>query len=135
MAASHIDAWDLFNRKLSAFLGDLRPLVGTVPEYAVASSSVRMLAQMEPRKNQELFDAYVAQPYEERIIAKDEAFFLEHDETALGGGADNVGVVQLLRQVWQGLSAADKDAVWAHLQVLVVLNRRCRTARSAQRAP
>ncbi len=124
-----MDAWELFNRKLDAFVSDVRPLVGHMPEYTTAASSIRLLASLEPRKNQDLFDTFVARPYEDRILARDEAFFMDHAD--LGAGASNAGVVQLLKNVWaQSLAPQDKDAVWAHLQVLIVLNRRCKAARS-----
>ena len=115
----------LFNRKLVEFFLDLKPVIGGLPEYAVALSSVKMLQNVDERKNQAMFDAYVARPYGPRILASDVTFFLSTEY----GGAGNMGVVQLVKDAWQGMSDADKDAVWAHLKVLMVLNDRCNAAK------
>lgn len=127
-----MDPHDLFNRKLSEFAAAVKPLVGHLPEYALLVSSIKWLTQFEPHRNQHLFDQVVASLYEERIIAKDEAFFLSP------GSLDyhqSPGLVDLLRSVWtSSLTDADKQAVWAHLQVLVVLNRRCKAASGAAAA-
>lgn len=116
---------DLFNRKLLDFIADLKPIIGTLPEYGVASASAKLMSQVDEKKNQQFFDRYVAS-FEPSILSRDESFFLRRDFDA-GVGQEGVGVVQLLQGVWGGLSAEEKDAVWSHLQVLLVLNRRCKS--------
>ena len=123
--AGGVDQFELFNSKLREFISDMRPLIGTLPEYKLAMGAVQTV---EPRKNQQMFDTFVAMPYEEHIVNKNAEFFMK--DAALGGEG-NGPLVALLRSLWTTkLSDADKDAVWQHLQVLVVLNRRCRAARA-----
>ena len=112
---------DLFNRKLIDFLADLRPVIGTLPEYSLALASAKMIAAADVRQNQIMFDSFVAAPFEEKITTRDESFFMKEytDPT-------NVGMVQLLKAAWSTMQPSDHDAVWSHLQVLVVLNRRCK---------
>lgn len=129
------DPFDLFNRKLTDFVADLHPVIGHMSEYAFVSSCVKWCIQFDPRKNQEFFDRYVMAPYEDRIMRRDEQFFLND---SLGGYSEDMnvgGVVQLIKQVWAtNMSDADRSAVWAHLHVLAVLNRHCRDARARARA-
>lgn len=123
-----MDAWDLFNRKLDAFVADVRPLIGHLPEYSAAQSSVRLLASIDPRKNQEVFNRAIASKYEAQILANDETFFLSASDLT---SAKHSGIVALVRDIWGAqLADADKAAIWAHLHVLVALNRRCVAARA-----
>lgn len=127
-----MDPWDLFNRKLDAFVSDVRPLIGHLPEYTAAQSSVRLLASIDPRKNQEVFNRAIASKYEAQILAKDETFFLSASDLT---SAKHSGIVALVREIWGAqLAEHDKDAVWAHLHVLVALNRRCVAARPSSSA-
>ena len=114
-----VSAHCMFNRKLIDFITDLKPVIGHMQEYSLALSSVKMLDKIDEHKNQAMFDHYIATPYHQRIDACDDAFFL---------GQDNIGVMHLLKTVWSGMPQQDKDAVWAHLRVLLVLNRRCKSA-------
>ena len=126
--ASILDAtspFELFNRKLEDFVDDLHPVIGHLPEYKLVSSGIKWLSQYDAQKNQQLFDKYVLEYYENRIMQRDEAFFLSSDNY----GYQDMNLVQLLKSVWAtSLTPNDKNAVWGHMQVLTVLSRRCREA-------
>jgi hypothetical protein len=122
MATAAVSACTLFNRKLIDFIADLKPIIGHVSEYSVVSASAKLMSQLDERKNQQFFDQYVAGPYEAKIAARDSAFFMAEDYD----GVDDLGLVQLLKRTWSSLSPDDQVAVWDHLQVLLVLNRRCK---------
>ena len=112
---------ELFNRKLIDFLTDLCPVIGKLPEYSLALASAKMIAVADVRQNQLMFDSFVAVPFDEKITARDESFFMtEYTDPT------NVGMVQLLKVAWSTMQDSDHEAVWSHLQVLVVLNRRCK---------
>ena len=117
------DTCDLFNRALIAFIADLRPLLGHRPEYALADTTAKMLANMNPVRNQQLFGRHVVEPYGDRIVARDETFFMQ---TTSYEGLQDPGIVELIKGVWGGLHAQDRAAVWAHLGTLVALGRRAR---------
>ena len=124
-AALHISHHELFNRKLRDFMDDLKPIIGHLPEFSLVSKSVLLLANLEPKKNQELFNFFIAQPYEARVMSRDENFFLERGDQLCTEAGGSAGLMPMLRQVWSSLLPADREAVWAHMQVLLVLNRRC----------
>ena len=119
-----VSPWRMFNLKLNDFIADLKPIIGHLPEYSVLQASTKVMANLDEKTNQNFFNQYVAEAYAERIVASDESFFLKssYDEFS------NVGVVHLLKNAWTTLAETDKAAVWAHLQVLIVLNRRCLAA-------
>lgn len=120
MAASHSDNIALFNNKLLDFVDDLGCVIGHVPEYKLIATSAKFMAQFQEAQNQSVFDRYVARPYGALIRDKDEAFLMDEKYTDASGG-----VVALLKGVWGTLAAEDKESIWAHLHVLLVLNERC----------
>lgn len=130
-----------FNEKLLDFLEDLKPLLSALPAYTLVSSSVKWVCQFDPVKNYELFHKHVMIPYGDRISRRDENFFMEdltvpisiegnnNTNNSNGGG---MGIVNLLRNLWKTqLNDADKTAVWAHLEVLQILCKRCVQAQIA----
>jgi hypothetical protein len=121
-----VPTYEIFNRPLIDFIADLRPIIGHLPEYGLALSSAKWMAQFDESRNQRIFDLHVASKFESHIEEKNEEVFLQSSYSEFGG--NQVGFVQLLKGVWSKLSHENKDAVWAHLRVLIVLNRRCRAA-------
>lgn len=114
---------DLFGRKLLDFAEDVQPLIGHMPAYTLVTSGIKWMCNFDPQKNVDLFKDYVAKPYGSRIESKDESFFLTAE---LGSSGHENTLVDMIRNVWTiGLTAQDKEAVWAHLQVLLLLSRRC----------
>ena len=111
----------LFNNKLMDFLDDIKSIVGHLPEYAVLTSSVKFLSNFQEEQNSIMFDRYVVVPYGDQIKARDEAFML-------GQSYNDSGVVAMLKSVWCSLSEPDRESVWAHMHVLLVLALRCRAS-------
>lgn len=124
MSSSSKCPWTLFNRKLLDFIDDLQSVLGHVSEFTMFASTARLLSQIQPRQNQDIFDRFVATPYGAMIASKDEAFLLEEDFSTVAGSGSN-GIVSLLKSVWRSLPPEDRDSIWAHMQVLVVINDRC----------
>lgn len=116
----------LFNRKLIDMLEDLASSFPMVPEFAMAiTPPARMLLNMDPKQGQRMFNEYVALPYESHILARDEAFLLAREDFGPCGANVNGDIVIMIKSVWRGASPADREAIWQHLHVLILLNRRC----------
>lgn len=110
----------MFNNKLEEFIDDLGSILGHISEYKMIKASAKLMSNLQPTQNQLVFDQYVAQPYGAFITTKDEAFFLEEKYTDVSGG-----VVSLLKNVWSQLCADDKESIWNHMKILLILNQRC----------
>lgn len=122
-------AFQLFNRKLIDMLEDLASCFPSVTEFSMAlSPPARMLLTMDPRHGQQMFSTFVVRPYENHIMSKDEAFLM-NQESFGPKGLVGVDIVNLIKRVWREASARDKDAIWRHLHVLIVLSRRCDLSR------
>lgn len=120
-SSSAANVFQVFNNKLIDFVDDLKGAIGHLPEYSLISSSATFLAKFQERQNYAMFDRYIAQPYGESILARDEAFLLTQNYSNSNGG-----IVDLIKGVWKDLPAGDRESVWAHLHVLLVLAARCR---------
>ena len=116
----HPCPFTLFNNKLVDFLDDLKGVIGHLPEYSLMASSARFLAQFQLRQNHELFARYVVEPYGASIMARDESFLLGESF-----GMSGASVVTLIKSVWGGLDASDRDSIWSHMHVLMFLSKRC----------
>lgn len=125
-----MDAQTLFNRKFFEMMEALASAYPTVTEFAFACSpATRLLVTMDPTQPRTIFDEYVAKKFETQIIARDDAFFLSHADygPSLGSNQHAPDIVSLIKRVWQNASDADHDAIWQHLHVLLILNKRCTT--------
>lgn len=123
----------MFNRKLTDLLEDLAACFPSVPEFAVAvSPPARMLLNIDPLHGQMMFHKFIALPYESFILAKDETFIMK--QTQFGPMATDA--VNNIKRAWMQAPLLDQEAVWKHLHVLIILNRRCIAAAStASHAP
>jgi hypothetical protein len=109
----------LFNNKLADFVDDLRPLIQDMPEYTMLRAAVDLMARVQPTQNHNLFVRYVMNNYRDRIMVRDEGFFLNnaYDEIA-----DGVSIVSVLKRFWSKFSETDKHSIWGHLGVLVAIS-------------
>lgn len=109
----------MFNNSLMDFLKDLQPLLSHLSEFGMIFNSVKFLSKVEPEKNQQVFNQYIASVYSDKILDKNESFFMDESYDA------NAQLVNLLKTMWGKLNEQDREMVWQHLHVLLVLNRRC----------
>jgi len=65
-------------------------------------------------------------PYGDRIIDKDEAFFLEEaDYSKMAGDLQDAEcVINKVKTVYRGLNESDRAVVWKYMRVLVMLSRK-----------
>ena len=112
----------LFDRSLLDFINALAPLIGHLPLHGAVAASVKLLSRVDEGRNAEFFDRYVARKYEAKILARDESFLLAEPFAESEDGE----IVQLLKATWRTLTPEEKDAIWQHMQVLIVLCRGCR---------
>lgn len=128
MAADHAE---LFNRKLTEFLDDLEAIgIDRLPDYALFKTSTSLLMTVDKRRPAAMFCDYIATPYEQYIVARDDKFFLADSFTHPHGG--NTSIVDMIKQMWATLQPANQDAIWSHLQVLTVLAKRARATYDSQ---
>ena len=119
-----IDPHGLFNMKFEEFLDDL---IETYPDEADLQAMRKMLDWtvkiMGPNVPQEMFNSCVAIPFGEKIMNKNESFFLE--ECVYDPKYADINIVNKLKSKWKVLNADNKEVVWKYLHVLMIINKKC----------
>jgi hypothetical protein len=124
MSSTYIEC---FNNKLDEFLKDL---VSTFPEMndiKVLRNGLQLAKTIDPKLPQSVFNEHVVDVYEQRILDKDENFFLEEEchNIANKHGLD-LDIMSKLKDIWTQLDKDNKEVIWKYLHVLVLLNRKCK---------
>ena len=125
MAANNLT---MFNRKLIEFLNDLCLCCPEVGSFSMLSTAVGVGIKVDPTAAQKVFHSSVVDGYGDKIKNKDETFFLQHSYDEHATTYDLQVIVNNLKQVWKNLSNENKEAIWKHLQVLMVLSTRVQNA-------
>jgi hypothetical protein len=119
-----LDSFVLFNKKFEEFLNDL---IDTYPDENELKTMKNMLdwtiKYMGSKVLQEMFNLSVAIPYSDRIIQKDESFFLE--ECEYDPQYADINIINKLKNRWKQLSEENRTVVWKYMLVLLVLNHKC----------
>lgn len=93
-------------------------------------SSLLIVANAFPDTVCQVFHTHVAQPYGDKINARDEAFFMSPDldsEVAMREcPVDPMPFIKHLRSVWAYLNNDDKNNVWMYMHALVTLSNKIR---------
>lgn len=105
-----VSAW---NEMMEQFLSELEK---TFPEEKAVKkykNSFELLKKSNPRK---CVDAYMAgvSKYQEKIMSKDESFFLENTDSL-------ISEMNIKKHWTPELSEKTKDAIWQYLQTLYIL--------------
>lgn len=116
---------ETFNNKLCDMLDGLASSFPAVPQFALAVTATRIGIIGLPAQPQLMFDKYVAIPYEARIMARDEAFFIAHSAYGddLNADVTTIDLVSVIKGVWKDATPEDHVQIWRHLNLLVELNR------------
>lgn len=117
---SNIDVIAMFNRKLEDFLDDMSLTHPHVKEFAMLQKSTAILINVDVSQPRLLFSRYVDAPYGDAIRQRNETFLLA--ESFNESATHSQDVVSLLKSVWREMDVDNKDAVWRHLQTLVMLS-------------
>jgi hypothetical protein len=116
-----MEAFKEFNHALKTFLRDLVARFPHVPELRLVLVSYKLLKTLGARRPIQVFDRMVGgEVGAQRVLERDEAYFTRADLDV-----DDVlsGFCAAVAREWRAIDADSKDAIWRHMQVLVVLAR------------
>lgn len=117
---------DRFNQTAQEFVTQLCTLFPDVTNFHRFRTGLTLLVTCTPNQPQQIYDTYVAQRYKEKILAKDENFFMTTDYNISDTDSDQWSVfINILCQLWRNLDAQNKDIIWKYFGVLTVLNDKC----------
>jgi hypothetical protein len=127
MAVEITTYYECFNSKLDEFLKDLTSSFPDIKDLRLVKSGLQLAKNIDIKLPQSVFDEHVAVRYEEKIVKKDEKFFLTetYEDVVKKHGID-LDVVGRIKDIWSTLGDTDKEIIWKYLQVLVIINRKCK---------
>lgn len=112
---------NVFNEKFSEFIKDLIETFPDDKDFKLCKQSFTLLQMVDEKKPVEMFQIY-AMKYKERIMNKEESFFLKHDfKEELEKSDDpnfSVELLLKLKQCWKTLEQKNKDVIWSYLELL-----------------
>lgn len=114
----------LMTLKVMEFLDDLDEILGDIRDYIVFKQSIKLMSSLNEDTVQRSFDEYVCTPYKEYIVRKDEMFFIQSADS-FESSASEFDLVRIIKSKWMSLSENNKQAIWNHLNLLIILNERC----------
>lgn len=118
---------------LTAFLNRLenfiKEMIEIFPEHAEKTkdghTAFQGLRSSNPLLIAKLFNEHVIEPFETQIMAKDDNFIMEQAETRLKVQFPQFySFFEPAVTAWETMSPEGKDAMWKHIQVLVILCKR-----------
>ena len=120
---------ECFNTKLTEFLSDLVVCFPDAKDLKMFRSGLQLAINMNPTLPQKVFDEHMTEAYEKSILDRDDSFFLHEDYSHITETHNvDLDIINMLKGMWHTLDETNKNAVWKYMQVLVLLNRKCKAA-------
>jgi hypothetical protein len=110
----------VFNKQLNKFLEALQKILPNDLSIKTARSQISSAIFVSPKKVLEQFIKHVF-PFKNKIMEKDESYFLETEEKTFGIKEDNLSEALQLKNIWKTLRKENKEMIWTYFQVLIVL--------------
>jgi hypothetical protein len=114
-----------FNNLIFKFTDDL---IETFPEendFKVYKRGLTILKSANAKKMCVIFKAY-SHIYKEKILSKDESFFIKNDYSEIKEATEDENTVEAvinkLKLYWTGLSQENKEKIWKYLETLIKLS-------------
>lgn len=107
-----------------AFATELKEMYPNDPDFPLFLTSLRLLRTTNPS----MVIGYVNEsvgPFQEKILAKDEDFFLKHDYSEYTASVD-MNVFDKLKQYISEMSPDSKESVWKYTQNITRLASACK---------
>ena len=113
-----------FNNLIFKFTDDL---IETFPEendFKVYKRALTILKSANAKKMCVIFKSY-SHMYKEKILNKDESFFLDNDYSEIKQANEDENtveqVINKLKKYWKELSSENKEKIWKYLETLIKL--------------
>ena len=109
-----------FNNVIIDFLNDCILVFPEENDFKVYKRMISLLVKVNPKKVLSVFSEY-SDLYRDKILSKDEVFFLENDYEVVKKYNDQeiFNVINKIKQYWKQLDLSNKDKIWDYLNLLI----------------
>lgn len=120
-----MDYLEKFNSTFHEFLADFSRTFPNDKQLTMYEIGLRGVLFADKTVVQNVFHDRVVVPYGDKILAKDEDFFLQNNYAEIQSDITNAAdVIGKVKSYWSQLDADNKEVVWKYLKVLVHLDRK-----------
>lgn len=107
---------DAFFTQFIAFLGELKEMYPEDPDFPGFVTALTLIRNTNPMLAVHFIKTEVVDPYQEKILARDESFFLEQDYTEKNA---DMNIIFKLKDYVREMTPASKDVVWQYIELLM----------------
>jgi hypothetical protein len=118
--------YELFNNKIVEFVKDLIIVLPNEKDFKLFKNSLQLLITTDKTQPRKIFDLVITKyGLKEKILLKDEKFFLEGGTEELAGQENvSLDLIAKLKQYWVELKE-DKETIWSYLILLCKISDKC----------
>lgn len=116
---------DHFNDTFVELVEDLIRVFPLDSEFRMYKLALQGASMATPSVIQRIFHEKVSIIYGERILARDEDFFIQNDYADMREEySQGEQVIEKLKKCWTSLTSDQRDIVWRYMRTLVLLDRK-----------
>jgi len=118
-----MDSVAKFNTVFLEFVADLVKVFPNDMEFKMYQIALKGVQLAQPRLVSQVFHDSVTVLFYDKIQARDETFFLQHNYNDVAGEIDDgARIINKTLSCWKSLKDDDKEVVWRYMKVLCVLS-------------
>ena len=116
-----------FNRTFEEFVDDLISVFPNDAEFRMVKMAIMGVQMAAPNMLHDSFRERVVEAFGEKILAKDEGFFLDADYTDHTADVEDAErIVNKVKHMYRQMKEDDREVVWKYMRLLVMLsNKMC----------
>lgn len=123
-----MDYLDKFNQTFREFGDDILKVFPEDNEFRMYNLAIATAMLVNPEIVFNIFYDRVILPFGDRVLSKDESFFLNHDYDDVRGEHEEASaIIDKVKSYWKVMGDADREVVWKYFKVLVLLGKKIRT--------
>ena len=122
-----VSSLGLFNQKLIGFFEDLSATFPEERDIKMALEAIQGAKKINPRLLLDMFVEYVTKPLRDPILAEDEEKVILFAKATIQTQYNDMSpALMIFDKHWPTMSDGNRDAIWKHLKVLVLLSERAK---------
>ena len=122
-----VSSLGLFNQKLIGFFEDLASTFPEERDIKMALEAIQGAKKINPKLLLDMFTEYVTKPLRDPILAEDEDKVIAFAKATIQTQYNDMSpALMIFDKHWPTMSEGNRDAIWKHLKVLVLLSERAK---------
>ena len=125
--------YSLFNKQVEEFFKNIIEGFPSSSDYETIKKEFKslkggfsMLKNLDEKKPQYIFKEYIVNEYRDKIMNKDESFFLDKKYDITSSQKEYwVDFIRNIKNVWVTMNDESKENMWKYFKILVLLSDKC----------